>query len=107
MDKSRQANVFYNNELAGNIFEDKQGYTFQYEPEFLKKNIYISISLPPRKEPYISRELFPFFRGLLAEGWYLDIISAAQKVDQRDLFGLLLASAGIDTIGAVTIRKVE
>ena len=103
----RHAQVFYKNELAGYITETENGYTFQYEHEFLKKNIPISISLPPREEPYISKELFPFFKGLLPEGWYLNIVCATQKIDNKDSFGLLLASSSGDTIGAVTVTKVE
>ena len=107
MNVSRKAQVFYKNELAGFITETQNGYTFQYDHEFLKKNIPISISLPPREEPYISKELFPFFKGLLPEGWYLNIVSATQKVDNKDSFGLLLASSSGDTIGAVTVIKVD
>ncbi|MFC1620863.1 HipA N-terminal domain-containing protein [Candidatus Omnitrophota bacterium] len=107
MDALRKAQVFYKNELAGSITETQNGYTFQYDHEFLKKNIPISISLLPREEPYHSNELFPFFKGLLPEGWYLSIVSATQKVDNKDYFGLLLASASSDTIGAVTVIKVE
>lgn len=99
----RQANVFYNNELAGSLTESLDGYTFQYDPEFLKKNIPISVSLPPRGEPYCSKELFAFFKGLLPEGWYLSIVSATQKIDDKDYFGLLTGTAGADTIGAVTV----
>lgn len=103
----RKAQVFYNNELAGYLAETSNGYTFQYDSEFLKKNIPISISLPPRKEPYESKELFPFFKGLLPEGWYLNIVSATQKVDSKDSFGVLIGTASADTIGAVTVRKEE
>ena len=101
----RKAQVFYDNELAGYLQETSQGYTFQYDSEFLKKNIPISISLLPREEPYQSKELFPFFKGLLPEGWYLNIVSATQKVDSKDYFGVLIGTAGVDTIGAVTVRK--
>jgi serine/threonine-protein kinase HipA len=107
MNVLRKAEVFYKNELAGYITETPNGYTFQYDHDFLKKNIPISISLPPREEPYNSNELFPFFKGLLPEGWYLSIVSATQKVDSKDSFGLLLASASGDTIGAVTVKKVK
>jgi len=107
MDILRKAQVFYKNELAGYITETQDDYTFQYDHEFFKKNISISMSLPPREEPYHSKELFPFFKGLLPEGWYLNIVSATQKVDNKDSFGLLLASASGDTIGAVTVIKVE
>ncbi|MFH1857165.1 MAG: HipA N-terminal domain-containing protein [Candidatus Omnitrophota bacterium] len=107
MDVLRKAQVFYKNELAGYIIETPDGYTFQYDYEFLKKDIPISMSLPPRKEPYHAKELFPFFKGLLPEGWYLNIVSATQKVDSKDAFGLLLASTSGDTIGAVTVIKIE
>ena len=107
MDTLRKAQVFYKNELAGYITETQNGYTFQYAHEFLKKDIPISMSLPPREEPYHSKELFPFFKGLLPEGWYLNIVSVTQKVDSKDSFGLLLASTSGDTIGAVTVIKAE
>ena len=107
MDVLRKAQIFYKNELAGDIIETQNGYTFQYDHKFLKKNIPISMSLPPREEPYHSKELFPFFKGLLPEGWYLSIVSATQKVDNKDSFGLLLASASGDTIGTITVIKVE
>ncbi len=107
MDELRKARVFFKNELAGYITESQKGYTFRYDQKFLKKNIPISMSLPPREEPYDSNELFPFFKGLLPEGWYLNIVSATQKVDNKDSFGLLLASASGDTIGAVTVVRAE
>lgn len=107
MDALRKAQVFYKNELAGNITETINGYIFQYDHEFVRKNIPISLSLPPQEEPYHSKELFPFFKGLLPEGWYLNIVSATQRVDNKDSFGLLLASASVDTIGAVTVVKMD
>lgn len=101
----RKAEVYFKDDLAGYLSETNEGYTFQYTLEFLKKNIPISISLPPREEPYKAVELFPFFKGLLPEGWYLDIVSAARKVDARDDFGILACTASMDTIGAVTVRE--
>ena len=107
MEALRKAQVFYKDELAGYITETQDGYIFQYDHEFLKKDIPISVSLPPREEPYHSKELFPFFKGLLPEGWYLNIVSATQKVDSKDSFGLLLASTSSDTVGAVTVIRVK
>ena len=101
----RKADVYFKNDLAGYLSETNEGYIFQYDENFLKKNIPISVSLPPREEPFKSAELFPFFKGLLPEGWYLDIVSATQKVDANDPFGILVCTAGMDTIGAVTVRK--
>ena len=103
----RKGLVFYNNVPAGYISETKNGYVFEYDKTFLKKNTPVSISLPLRDEPYKSKELFHFFRGLLPEGWYLDIVAAVQKVDRNDLFGLLLCTTNTDTIGSVTVRRVD
>lgn len=107
MTELRKAQVFYNEELAGYIKETKDRYIFQYNKEFLKNNTPISVSLPLREEPYESKELFSFFKGLLPEGWYLDIVTAVRKVDREDLFGLLLCTTNVDTIGAVTVRRID
>jgi serine/threonine-protein kinase HipA len=106
MSEFRKGQVFYNKDLAGYIRETPDGYVFEYDHEFLKKGIAISVSLPPREAPYTSKELFPFFKGILPEGWYLDIVTAIQKIDREDLFGLLLCTTNLDTIGAVTVRKI-
>ena len=103
----RKAEVHFKDDLAGYLLETNEGYTFQYDENFLKKNIPISVSLPPRKEPFYSTEFFPFFKGLLPEGWYLDIVCAKVKKDPRDFFGVLASTASIGTIGAVTIHKTK
>ena len=103
----RTAEVFYKDDLAGYLYQTEKGYSFIYDDHFLRKNIPISVSLPLRKEPYEAKDLFPFFRGLLPEGWYLDLVLAKQKVERNDSFGILLSTAGKDTIGAVTIRKAS
>jgi len=105
--KPLKSQVFYKKKLAGYLTKTGDGYLFQYDKDFLKHNTPISMTLPLREEPYHSQELFPFFKGLLPEGWYLDIVSMTQKVDAKDFFGVLSSTAGTDTIGAVTIRKAE
>ena len=107
MNVLRKGKVLCKDELAGYIFETDEGYTFEYDHEFLKKGVAISVSLPLSEIPYYAKELFPFFKGLLPEGWYLQIVSMTQKVDDKDHFGLLLANTNTDSIGAVTVLKVE
>ena len=107
MSALREAHVFYNNELAGYLAEMSSGYIFQYDSEFLKKNIPVSVTLPLRQEPYQSKELFSFFKGLVPEGWYLNIVSTTQKIDSKDFFGLLMGTASADAAGTVTIRKIS
>ncbi len=101
----KTAEVFYGKKRAGFLYQTEKGYVFVYDRDFLKENIPISVSLPPRKEPYESKELFPFFSGLLPEGWYLDLVVAKQKMERNDQFGILVSTAGMDTIGAVTVRE--
>ena len=102
----RKAQVNYSNQLAGYLRETENGFRFVYDENYLRSGQPISVSLPLRKEPYESKELFSFFRGLLPEGCYLNIVSATAKIDTNDSFGLLLATTG-DTIGAVTVHKAE
>ena len=107
MTNLRQAKVYYKDELAGFLSETEKGYVFQYDKGFLKKKIPISVTLPVQEEPFESEKLFPFFRGLLPEGWYLDIVCYKEKIDPRDFFGVLVSTASIGTIGAVTVVKEE
>lgn len=102
----RTAKVNYQGRFAGLLSETENGYRFVYDRDYLKQGQPVSVSLPLRQEPYESGKLFSFFEGLLPEGWYLDIVRAAAKIDVKDSFGLLLATTG-DTIGAVTIQKPE
>ncbi len=102
----RKAQVNYSNQLAGHLWETENGFRFAYDENYLRSGQPISVSLPLRKDPYESKELFSFFRGLLPEGWYLDIVSATAKIDTHDSFGLLLATTG-DTIGAVTVHRAN
>ena len=106
MDKKifRTAKVNYQNQFADLLSETENGYRFVYDKNYLPKGRPVSVSLPLCPEPYDSEKLFSFFEGLLPEGWYLDVVRATEKVDAKDSFGLLLATAG-DTIGAVTIQK--
>ncbi len=100
----RKAKVNYDNHLAGYLWETEAGFRFAYDEGYIQSGQPISVSLPLRKEPYDSKELFSFFQGLLPEGWYLNIVSATAKIDANDSFGLLLATTA-DTIGAVTVDK--
>jgi serine/threonine-protein kinase HipA len=101
---NRSANVFFHNVLAGMIKESDVGYTFQYDALYLAdpKNRPISKTLPLQAKIYESKVLFPFFDGLIPEGWLLDIAEKNWKLSSKDRFGLLLLCCE-DCIGAVSI----
>ncbi|MEG1507195.1 MAG: HipA N-terminal domain-containing protein [Akkermansia sp.] len=100
----RQANIYQRDRLAGLLTEDEQGYTFLYDVDFLQSDEAeaISLTLPLCAEPYHSKILFPFFDGLIPEGWLLDIVEKSWKINRRDRMSLLLACCK-DCIGAVSV----
>jgi serine/threonine-protein kinase HipA len=101
---SKTAKVLYRDILAGHISEGDFGYRFVYDPAYLAtENLKpISLTLPLREEAYYSKTLFPFFDGLIPEGWLLDIAKEHWKVKPNDRFQILMVACR-DTIGAVTI----
>ena len=103
----KKAKVFLKDQLAGILIENEEGYTFQYDPEFLKSKHAeaISLTLPLTERPYQDKVLFPFFDGLIPEGWLLDIAQKNWKIDLRDRMALLLACCK-DCIGAVSIEPI-
>lgn len=102
---STRVNILYKGILAGNLSETDEGYVFTYTDEYLKKEEAkpISLTMPLRAEPYRSNVLFPFFDGLIPEGWLLDIAVDFWKIQPNDRFQLLVATCR-DTIGAVTVE---
>ena len=93
---------------AGILTENENGYTFQYDKSFLtsSKAEAISLTLPLSDKLYTDKVLFPFFDGLIPEGWLLDIAEKNWKIDSRDRFLLLLACCK-DCIGAVGVEPLE
>ena len=101
-----KAIVMFGDKKAGVLEKREDGYIFSYDTEYIKNNPSISVSLPKEQMVYRSKFLFPFFAGLLPEGWYLNLVSKQLKIDKQDDYSLLLGTCA-DTSGAVTIRKEE
>lgn len=105
----RQALVLSNNIVAGRLIEtDERRYIFRYDEDYLFNSELraISLAFPKRKEGYTSDELFPFFFNMLSEGSNKALQCRTLKIDENDSFGLLLATAKYDTIGAITIQEL-
>lgn len=99
---SRQAEIYFEKELAGILEETDEGYLFQYEKNYQGPSV--SLTLPLRAEAYESKILFPFFDGLIPEGWLLHLVESNWKINPRDRMGLLLNLCE-DTIGAISIKE--
>ena len=101
----RTAYVYVRNAYAGALSETDEGYSFEYDRDYLRSDgaSAVSLTLPLSEETYSSKTLFSFFDGLIPEGWLLGVITRNWKIDQKDRFGLLLISCR-DAIGNVSIR---
>ena len=105
----RRCEVYLHGIRAGMLTEEDNGeYTFTYDSSYLEKEDYpsVSLTLPLREEPYRSTVLFPFFFNMLSEGENRKLQSQLLHIDAEDDFGILLATARYDTIGAVTTNPV-
>jgi serine/threonine-protein kinase HipA len=102
----RKAGIYINDTKAGTLEETETGYRFQYDSDYFShsKAKPVSLTLPLQEEPYESQVLFPFFDGLIPEGWLLDVVEETWKVNPKDRMGLLLVSCR-DTIGNVSVRE--
>ena len=100
----RQAEVYYKHRLAGILTEGEDGYEFQYLPSYLASSGAkpISLTLPLREKPFVSNVLFPFFDGLIPEGWLLDVALRNTDISILDRMSLLMLCCK-DCIGAVSV----
>ena len=107
-DKQKKAFVYLLDRKAGVLEQTERGYCFSYDPEYLssQKAQPISLTLPLTDEPYESDRLFPFFMGLIPEGWLLDLTSRTLKIDPERSFDILLATCS-DCIGAVKVVPID
>ena len=104
----RKAEIYFRELLAGILIESDEGYEFYYDELYLKSDNPVSISLtfPLTEKIYTSKNIFPFFDGLIPEGWLLVLVEKNWKLNPRDRMGLLLACCR-DCIGAVSIRTLK
>jgi serine/threonine-protein kinase HipA len=104
----RKAEIKMHDLTAGWLTEDENGYHFVYDAAYLQKDKAppVSLTLPLTTNEYTSNVMFPFFDGLIPEGWLLDIAEKNWKLRPRDRMGLLLACCK-DCIGAVSVHPVN
>ncbi|MGF1556533.1 HipA N-terminal domain-containing protein [Paucihalobacter sp.] len=104
----RQGYVYYKDNLAGVITETNDGeYIFQYDNKYVEDfpDDFITFVMPVTSTPYTDKRLFPFFEGLIPEGWLLNIATDNWKISKNDRMGLLLACCH-NCIGAVSVEPI-
>lgn len=102
--------LVYNNKIPAGILEKTgEGFVFTYLDEYYKDvlNPAISLSFPKNQKQYYSNYMFPFFSGLLTEGFNKQIQCRTLKIDERDDFTRLIKTAATETIGAITLKQMS
>jgi serine/threonine-protein kinase HipA len=105
----RKAIIKYNHIVAGVLSELENGeYEFFYDADYILNypSYFITFQMPVNNKIYLSKILFPFFDGLIPEGWLLNIASESWKIKKSDRMGLLLACCN-NTIGAVSVHPYK
>ncbi len=106
----RRTAVYRNKSYAGILTEeDRQNYVFRYNDAWFQdaQKPAISLTLPKSQQEYRSTYLFPFFYNMLSEGANKELQCRHLRIDENDAFGLLMATAHTDTIGAITVKPLE
>jgi len=102
----RKAYVYIRDYFAGVLEETDEGYSFSYDPDYIKSinAVPVSLTLPIQSESFTSRTLFSFFDGLIPEGWLLNVVTRNWKIPVNDRFAILLVACK-DPIGHVCIKE--
>ena len=101
----RECKVYVHDAEAGLLQEtDDREYVFTYHDDY--QGDPVCLAMPVRQKVYRSDHLFPYFFNMLSEGANRQVQSTLQHIDEKDDFGIMLATAQYDTIGAVTVKPV-
>ena len=104
----RQAEIYRKKKLAGVLTEDGGEYRFCYDQAYLSCEDAqpVSLTLPLQAEAFVSPVLFPFFDGLIPEGWLLDVALRNTDISILDRMSLLLLCCK-ECIGSVSVVPIN
>ena len=104
----RQAEIYRKGILAGILTEDGGEYRFCYDEAYLAHEDAqpVSLTLPLQAEAFVSPVLFPFFDGLIPEGWLLDVALRNTDISILDRMSLLLLCCK-ECIGSVSVVPIK
>lgn len=103
----RQAEIYRKDILAGILTEEGGEYRFSYDEAYLAREDAqpVSLTLPLQTDAYVSPVLFPFFDGLIPEGWLLDVALRNTDISILDRMSLLLLCCK-ECIGSVSVVPI-
>ena len=103
----RRGNVYYDDKLCGTITQtDDNLFVFEYTDSwYIDQNAKsVSLTLPKTNKRYESNILFPFFDGLIPEGYLLEIALKKYNISLNDRMSLLLKTCH-NPIGIVSVKE--
>ncbi len=106
----RVVEIYRNGAFAGTLKEENTGlFVFRYDDNYYNDSSQpaVSLTLPKSQKEYRSDYLFPVFFNMLSEGVNRKLQSTQWRIGEEDHFGLLMATAQYDTIGAITVKPIE
>ena len=104
----RQAKIYRKDIFAGILTEDGGEYRFCYNETYLAREDAqpVSLTLPLQTDAFVSPVLFPFFDGLIPEGWLLDVALRNTDISILDRMSLLLLCCK-ECIGSVSVVPIK
>jgi serine/threonine-protein kinase HipA len=104
----RQAEIYRKDIFAGILTEEGGEYRFCYDETYLAREDAqpVSLTLPLQTEAFVSPVLFPFFDGLIPEGWLLDAALRNTDISILDRMSLLLLCCK-ERIGSVSVIQIN
>ena len=104
----RQAKIYRKDIFAGILTEDGGEYRFCYNETYLAREDAqpVSLTLPLQTDAFVSPVLFPFFDGLIPEGWLLDVALRNTDISVLDRMSLLLLCCK-ECIGSVSVVPIN
>ena len=104
----RQAEIYRKGIFAGILTEEGGEYRFCYDEAYIKREDAqpVSLTLPLQTEAFVSPVLFPFFDGLIPEGWLLDVALRNTDISILDRMSLLMLCCK-DCIGSISVIPIQ
>ena len=104
----RQAEIYRKDILTVILTEEGGEYRFCYDEAYLAREDAqpVSLTLPLQTEAFVNPVLFPFFDGLIPEGWLLDVALRNTDISVLDRMSLLLLCCK-ECIGSVSVVPIN
>ena len=99
--------VYLDDKYVGTLTQnDDNSFIFEYTDDWYlnHKNEPVSLTMPVTKQRYEGNILFPFFDGLIPEGYLLEVALNKYNIERNDRMSLLLKTAS-NPIGNVSVYE--